>query len=90
MAKFDNTELYQDQIVEFTFEGQDYTWEGDYEVREWGETSTYYYPGDYDREVRVIYTRTLEYYDYDQDVWIRADSSHSILTQIEIEIEKTL
>lgn len=90
MAKYNDTTLYQDQEIEFTYEGNEYRWVGDYEVREWGETATHDYPGDWDQEVKVIYTSDLCSYDPDLDQWLTVYPSGSILAYIENEIESTL
>ena len=90
MAKYNDSTLYQDQEIEFTYEGNDYRWVGDYEVREWGETYSYDYPGDSDREVKVFRTYDLCSYDPDLDQWLTVYPSGSILATIENEIESTL
>ena len=90
MAKYNDTTLYQDQEIEFTYEGNEYRWVGDYEVREWGETSSYDYPGDSDQEVKVVHTSDLCSYDPELDQWLTVYPSGSILATIENEIESTL
>ena len=90
MAKYNDTTLYQDEEIEFTYEGNEYRWVGDYEVREWGETATYDYPGDSDREVKIINTTELVKYNEDTDNWDHVYPSGSILATIENEIESTL
>ena len=90
MAKYDDSTLYTDEQIEFTYEGNSYQWVGDYEVREWGETSSYDYPGDSDREVKIIRTTELVKYNEDTDNWDDVYPSGSILATIENEIESTL
>ena len=90
MAKYDDSTIYEDQEVQFTYELNNYQWVGDYEVREWGETSSYDYPGDSDREVKVIRTQELVKYNEDTDNWDHVYPSGSILATIENEIESTL
>ena len=90
MAKYNDSTLYQDEEIEFTYEGNEYRWVGDYEVREWGETSSYDYPGDGDQEVRVIYTSDLCSYDPHLDQWLTVHPTPSILATIENQIESTL
>ena len=90
MAKYNDSTLYTDEQIDFTYEGNEYRWIGDYEVSEWGETSSYDYPGDSDREVRVVHTADLCSYDPDLDQWLTVYPSGSILATIENEIESTL
>ena len=90
MAKYNDSTLYTDEQIEFTYEGNDYRWAGDYEVREWGETSSYNYCGDSDQEVKVIRTQELVKYNEDADDWDHVYASGSILAKIENEIESTL
>ena len=90
MAKYDDSTLYTDEQIEFTYEGNSYQWVGDYEVREWVERPSYDYPGDWDHEIRVIRTQELVKYNEDTDNWDHVYPSGSILATIENEIESTL
>ena len=90
MAKYDDSTLYTDEQIEFTYEGNEYRWVGDYKVREWGETATHDYCGDSDQEVKVVHTSDLCSYDPDLDQWLTVYPSGSILATIENEIESTL
>lgn len=90
MAKYNDTTLYQDEEIEFTYEGNEYRWVGDYEVREWGETCSYDYLGDWEQEVKVIRTTELVKYNEDTDDWNHVYPIGSILATIENQIESTL
>jgi hypothetical protein len=37
-------EQFHDQEVEFTYEGKEYVWQGDYRVINWGEDESEYAP----------------------------------------------
>ena len=90
MAKYNDTTIYQDEEIEFTYEGNEYRWVGDYEVREWGETATYDYPGDWEQEVNIIRTAELVKYNEDTDKWDNVCPTISIHLTIENQIESTL
>ena len=90
MAKYNDSTLYTDEQIEFTYEGNSYQWSGDYEVREWGERPSYDYLGDSEQEVIIIRTTELVKYNEDTDNWNHVYPNGSILATIENEIESTL
>jgi hypothetical protein len=86
--RYHDTDTFTDQTVEFTYEGNEYIWEGDYTVSTWGETADYDYPGDSDIEVRITHTASLSYYDESKALNIEVEPRPSIMQSIEFEIER--
>ena len=91
MAKtYHNTTRYEDQIVDFTHMGEDYQWEGDYEVNESGDADTDTCPGWSEQTVEIVHTQSLAKWDSDLDQWIEIKPTHSVLTALELHIESEL
>ena len=88
--RYNDTENFYGEQVEFTYEGRDYIWEGDYSVNTWGETSDYDYAGCSEVEVLIEDTTSLTYYDEATDDHIEVVPTKSIIYTIEIEIERNL
>jgi hypothetical protein len=85
-----DSENYFDQKIEFTYEGIEYTWEGDYTIEQTGEDESEYAPAYGEIEVTIDHTTSLSYYDEDQDLNIEVKPTTSILTELELEIENNL
>jgi hypothetical protein len=85
-----DSENYFDQKIEFTYEGREYTWEGDYTIEQTGEDESEYAPAYGEIEVTIDHTTSLSYYDEDQDLNIEVKPTTSILTELELEIENNL
>lgn len=81
---------YFDQKVEFTYEGREYTWEGDYTIEQTGEDESEYAPSYGETEVSIDHTTSLSYYDEDLDVNVEVNPTTSILMELSIEIENNL
>ncbi len=89
--RFNNSETYLDQEVSFTYEGQEMTWFGDYQVRQYGEESDWEYPGDCETEIEILYTDRIEAWDDELQDWVIINEENlSILMAVELEIEKSL
>ena len=84
------TEQYNDQEIEFTYEGRDYTWVGDYSIEYTGELEGDYAPPYGDAEAVIDHTTSLSYYDEDQDVNVEVKPTPSILMELALEIENNL
>lgn len=85
-----DSENYFDQKIEFTYEGREYTWEGDYTIEQTGEDESEYAPAYGEIEVTIDHTTSLYYYDEDQDLNVEVKPTTSILTELELEIENNL
>lgn len=83
-------ENYYDQEVEFTYEGKEYVWQGDYSVTNWGEDESEYAPAYGEVEVSIDHTASLSFYDDATDTVIEVKPTPSLLAEIEIEIERNL
>ena len=68
-----------DKPLDFTYEGRDYIWFGEYKVC---KTDTRV-------EVEVLYTDFCAYYRDFSDVLLRVAPGNGLLSQIKIEIQKT-
>jgi len=91
MAKiYHESQSYDDAVVDFEHMGEDYRWEGDYDVNEEGESDTYDCPGWSEQTVEVIHTKSLTKYDEEKDEWIDVRPTHSLLLAVELEIESQL
>jgi hypothetical protein len=83
-------EQFYDQEIEFTYEGKDYVWQGDYSVTNWGEDQTETEPAFGEIEVSIDHTARLSFYDDATDLVIEVKPTPSILAELEIEIERNL
>ena len=88
--RFDETEQHFGVEIEFRYDGQDYIWKGDYEVRNWGEESDHDYIGDSEFEVELLDTDSLIKWDELQEMWVDVEMTRSIQAKIELEIERGL
>jgi len=84
------TENFYDQRVDFTYDGRDYIWYGDYKVETTGDPGDYDTPAYYETEVEVLETNFCTYYDETTDEVIEVEPTGGLLCQIELEIERTL
>jgi len=91
MAKtYHNTTRHEDQIVDFTHMGEDYQWQGDYEVNESGDADTDTCPGWSEQTVEIVHTKSLYKWHFYLDQWIEIKPTHSVLTALELHIESEL
>jgi uncharacterized OB-fold protein len=82
------TENFYDQQVEFTYEGKEYTWEGDYTIEQSGEDESEYAPAYVEFEVTIDCTTSLTYYDEDLEVNVEVKPTNSILVELQFQIER--
>lgn len=85
-----DTENFYDQEIEFTYEGKEYVWQGDYTVTNWGEDEGEYAPAYGEAGVLIDHTTRLSFYDDATDTVIEVKPTPSILAELEIEIERNL
>lgn len=83
-------ENYYDQEVEFTYEGKEYVWQGDYTVTNWGEDESEYSPAYGEAGVLIDHTTSLSFYDEATNTVIELKPTPSLLAELEIEIERNL
>jgi hypothetical protein len=89
--RFNNSETYLNQEISFTYEGQEMTWYGDYQVRQYGEESDWEYPGDCETEIEILYTDRIEVWNENLQEWVIINEENlSIIMAVELEIEKSL
>jgi hypothetical protein len=83
-------EQFHDQEVEFTYEGKEYVWQGDYRVINWGEDESEYAPAYGGVVVLIDHTTSLSFYDEATDTVIDVKPTPSILAELEIAIERNI
>jgi hypothetical protein len=84
------TETHYDQEVEFTYEGKEYVWQGDYSVTNWGEDESDYAPAYGETEVSIDHTTSLSFFDEETESVFEVKPTPSILAILEIKIERNL
>ena len=84
------TENFYDQEIEFTYEGREYVWQGDYSIEYTGELEGDYAPAYGEAEAVIDYTTSLFYYDENLDQVVEVKPTPSILIELAIEIENNL
>ena len=84
------TENLYDQQIEFTYEGREYVWQGDYSIQYNGEDESEFAPAYGEAEVSIDHTTSLSYYNEEEDQVIEVKPTPSILMEVELEIERTL
>ena len=85
-----DSENYHDQEIEFTYEGREYVWAGDYSIEYTYEEEGEFDPAYGDHEVTIDHTTSLSYYNEEEDKVIEVKPTPSILMEVELEIERTL
>jgi hypothetical protein len=91
MAKiYRESQRYDDAVVDFEHMGEDYRWEGDYDVNEEGEADTDDCSGWSERDVEIVYTKSFSKYDEEQDMWFEVKPTPSLLIWLELLIESQL
>jgi hypothetical protein len=78
------TENFYDQEIEFTYEGKEYVWQGDYTIEHIGEDESEYAPAYGEMEICIDHTSSLICYEQGKEVI----PSRSMLMALEIEIER--
>ena len=82
------SENYHDQQVEFTYEGKEYTWEGDYTIEQNVEEESECAPAYGEFEVTIDHTTSLSYYDEDSEINVEVKPTNSILVELQFQIER--
>jgi hypothetical protein len=82
------TENFYDQEIEFTYEGRDYVWQGDYSIEYTGEDESEFAPAYGEMEISIDHTSSLSYYDEDLEKVVEVKPTASILMELEIQIER--
>jgi hypothetical protein len=82
------SENYHDQQVEFTYEGKEYIWEGDYTIEQTIEDESECAPAYGEFEVTIDHTTSLSYYDEDLEVNVEVKPTNSILVELQFQIER--
>jgi hypothetical protein len=82
-----DSENYFDQEIQFTYEGIEYTWVGDYTIEHTGEEESEFAPAYGEMEITIDHTTSLSYYDEDLEINVEAKPTTSILMELEFEIE---
>jgi hypothetical protein len=82
------TEHHHDQQVEFTYEGKEYIWEGDYTIDQNVEEESECAPAYGEFEVTIDHTTSLSYYDEDLEVNVEVKPTNSILVELQFQIER--
>jgi hypothetical protein len=82
------SENYHDQQVEFTYEGKEYIWEGDYTIEQNVEEESECAPAYGEFEVTIDHTTSLSYYDEDLEVNVELKPTNSILIELQFQIER--
>jgi hypothetical protein len=83
-------DTFYDQEIEFTYEGKEYVWQGDYSVTNWGEDESEYSPAYGEVEVSIDHTTSLSFFDEETDTVIEVKPTPSLLAILEIKIERNL
>ena len=81
-----NLDHYTDQEVDFTYDGIDYIWVGDYTIESYLEDETEYAPAYGEVEVRINHTSSLASY----EDGIEIIPTPSMLMAVELQIERNL
>lgn len=79
-----DSEHYFDQEIQFSYEGKDYLWIGDYTIEYYGEDESEFAPAYGEMEVSIDHTSSLLSYEDGCDLIPTA----SILLAVELEIER--
>jgi hypothetical protein len=82
------SENYHDQQVEFTYEGKEYIWEGDYTIEQNVEDESECAPAYGEFEVTIDHTTSLSYYDEDTEINVEVKPTNSILVELQFQIER--
>jgi hypothetical protein len=81
-----NLDHYTDQEVDFTYDGIDYIWVGDYTIESYFEEESEYAPSYGEVEVKINHTSSLASY----EDGIEIIPTPSMLMAVELQIERNL
>ena len=87
---FDESEMHLDQEVLFTYEGYEYCWTGDYEVKQCGEEADWDYCGDSEIEVEIDTTKSITKFNEETNDWDEVETTNSLIFEVVLEIERNL
>lgn len=83
-------DTFYDQEIVFSYEGNEYAWQGDYSVTNWGDEESEFAPAYGETEVSIDHTTSLEIFNEKINVWTPVKPTPSLLAEVEIEIERNL
>ena len=87
---FNDSEMHLDQEVLFTYEGEEYCWTGDYEIKQCGEEADWDYCGDSEVEVEIDTTKSITKFNEETNDWDDVDPTNSLIFEVVLEIERNL
>ena len=87
---FNDSEMHLDQEVLFTYEGEEYCWQGNYEVKQHGEESDWDYCGDSEVEVEIETTKAITKFNEETNDWDEVTPTQSMIYEVCFEIERNL
>jgi aminoglycoside phosphotransferase (APT) family kinase protein len=82
-------EQFYDQEIEFTYEGKEYVWQGDYSVTNWGEDEITRQHMEKSM-FQLIIQQAYHFNDELIDLVIEVKPTPSVLVELEIEIVRNL
>lgn len=85
-----NSEEYTDEELEFTYEGNDYWWQGDIEVNEDGDNCDWDTQGYSELEASITYTHRLCIFNVENADWVTIKINDELKQVIEEEFAKKL
>ena len=87
---FNDSEMYLDQEVLFYYEGEEYCWTGNYEVKQFGEESDWDYCGDSEIEVEIETTKCITKFNEETNDWDEVTPTQSMIYEVCFQIERNL
>jgi hypothetical protein len=87
---FNDSEMYLDQEVLFYYEGEEYCWQGNYEVKQHGEESDWDYCGDSEVEVEIETTKAITKFNEETNDWDEVTPTNSLIYEVVLNIERHL
>jgi len=88
--RFDNSRIFDNKEIYFTWNNEETFWKGDYEVRQFGEHSDWDYPEDQETEITILHTERIEHWSEELENWVELIPTPELLEIIKWEIEKSL
>lgn len=88
--RFDNSRIFDNKEICFTWNNEEASWKGDYEVRQFGEYADWDYPGDQETEITILHTERIETWSEELEDWVELAPTDEMLEIVKWEIEKSL
>ena len=88
--RFNDTKVFTNQDVFFSWNNEEASWRGDYEVRRFGEYPDWDYPGDQETEITIHHTERIETWSEELEDWVELIPTDELLEIVKWEIEKSL